>query len=133
MFRGWNTADLDLMKINNKHLVQPCIWFYGGNKQVFDQVTSNQYIGSTLVNFQNIWVASAYKGAYSITNTFIDHELHLTNTMNWIDFTQKCHFKEKIKGIILTGWSRFTHETTLCELLCMSVPSLSLCLSVIEN
>lgn len=42
-------------------------------------------------------------------------------------------FQEAIQGIILTGWTRFTHQTVLCELLPMTVPSLSLCLMVIEN
>ena len=33
----------------------------------------------------------------------------------------------------MTGWSRFTHHTVLCELLPHSIPSLVLCLSVVER
>jgi hypothetical protein len=33
----------------------------------------------------------------------------------------------------MTGWSRFTHFTVLCELLPASIPSLVLCLNVIER
>ena len=33
----------------------------------------------------------------------------------------------------MTGWSRFTHFTVLCELLPSSIPSLVLCLSVLER
>ena len=40
---------------------------------------------------------------------------------------------EAIQGLIMTGWSRFTHYTVLCEILPHSIPSLVLCLSVVER
>lgn len=42
-------------------------------------------------------------------------------------------FSGSIQGLIMTGWSRFTHHTVLCEVLPMSIPSLVLCLAVVER
>lgn len=133
MFRGWSGAQLDMLKVNGKHLAEPCIWDYLGDKNIFDSITCNQSIGNTMVNFEKIWVASAYKGCRSPSTFFVDHELRLQNQYNWLEFARKSHFRDKIEGIILTGWSRFTHETVLCELLPMSIPSINLCLSVIDK
>ena len=133
MYRGWSTAELDMLKVKNEHLIEPCIWSYPGERDTFDQITSGPQLGSTLVNFPKIWVASAFKGCYQPSSTCIDHELRFLNQSLWVEFAKRCNFKDKIQGIILTGWSRFTHETVLCELLPMSVPSLTLCLAVIDQ
>ena len=133
MFRGWTIAELDNLRVNKNHLIQPCIWSYSGDKNSFNQIVSKEQIQNTLINFEGIWVASAYRGCFCPSNTYIDHELRMLNHFNWIDFYKRCIFKEKIKGIILTGWSRYTHETVLSELLCMSIPSLTLCLAVVNK
>jgi hexosaminidase len=133
MYRGWNPADLDLLKVKNQHLIEPCIWSYPGDKPSFDSITNISNLGNTLVNFPKIWVASAFKGCYNPSSTHVDHELRFSNQSHWVEFVKNCNFKDKIQGIILTGWSRFTHETVLCEVLPMSIPSLTLCLAVIDH
>ena len=56
---------------------------------------------------------------------------HLVNHKSWME---KLANKEMaVSGVIITGWSRFTHHTVLCELLPMSIPSLVLCLTVVER
>lgn len=37
-------------------------------------------------------------------------------------------FEEGIRGIVLTGWSRFDHFSTLCEIFPAAIPSLAICL-----
>jgi hypothetical protein len=64
----------------------------------------------------------------------VDFNERIYNHKHWLDkVTSNPSCKSAIQGIILTGWSRFTHEMVLCELLPMSIPSLALCLTVIEK
>ena len=53
----------------------------------------------------------------------------LQNQKQWLMLGQKHRFE----GLILTGWSRFAHATVLCEPLPCAVPSLFLCLHVLEK
>ena len=59
----------------------------------------------------------------------------MANHLSWLELitslpeTTRC----KISGIALTGWSRYDHYATLCELLPPAIPSLVLCLAVLEN
>lgn len=133
MLRGWDLKKLDVLKIKDKHMVEPCIWSYSGDTNVFQQTVAINQIGNTLVSFDHLWFSSAWRGCFTPDSTFVDHELRLKNQFSWIDFYRKCPFKDKVRGIILTGWSRYTHETVLCELFCMSVPSLVLSLNVIDT
>ena len=89
MYRGWSTADLDKLKVEGEHLIQPCIWSYPGDKNVFEHITNEGQLGNTLVNFNKIWVASAYKGCYHPNNTYVDHELRFMNHNNWIEYVKK--------------------------------------------
>ena len=41
--------------------------------------------------------------------------------------------QKKIKGIAVTGWSRYDHFATLCELLPTALPSLAMCLQVLDK
>lgn len=46
MFRGWSSADLDMLKPKGKvrQVFEPCIWTYSGDKAGFDSIVSNQQI-----------------------------------------------------------------------------------------
>ncbi|XP_028412708.1 hexosaminidase D-like [Dendronephthya gigantea] len=85
--------------------------------------------------FDNIWVASSYKGSSGPTADFVPLEHHVANHLSWLQLisnlpeTTRC----KISGIALTGWSRYDHFATLCELFAPAVPSLVLCLAILEN
>ena len=32
MFRGWSTSELDKLKVNNKNMLEPCLWNYSGDR-----------------------------------------------------------------------------------------------------
>ena len=59
----------------------------------------------------------------------------MANHLSWLELisslpeTTRC----KISGIAITGWSRYDHFATLCELLPSAIPSLVLCLAILEN
>ena len=69
------------------------------------------------------------------TANFVPLEHHVANHLSWLELiaslpeTTRC----KISGIVLTGWPRYDHYATLCELLPPAIPSLVLCLAILEN
>lgn len=98
---------------------------------------SESQLNTTCLEFKRVWVASAYQGAKEPSACWTDFEQRLHNHRLWLDRLQnsiyKQTYREAISGIILTGWTRFTHQSVLCEMMPMTIPSLSLCLMIIEN
>lgn len=123
---GWKT----MKRFNN---IEPVYWSYESNVRV-SHFALYQYHKW----FRNIWIASAFKGADGNTailpmtiNRFMNH---LTWMNNILGYTFGGHSEPfEFKGIILTGWSRFSHFDTLCELLPTSIPSLILNLVAINK
>ncbi|KAB0793796.1 hypothetical protein PPYR_13416 [Photinus pyralis] len=107
-------------------LVEPMVWHYN-NSETFR-------LGASLWDkygniFPNIWVASAFKGATSSCQVVPIHKHHVSNHEAWLsDLSLHASKITNLRGITFTGWSRFDHYATLCELLPCSIPSLCLCL-----
>ena len=101
----------------------------------------DQHLSNLCQKFKKVWVTSAFRGANKPNSTLVDLEGRLQNHRLWLEKIQQPNtmrfnrndIQEAVQGIILSGWSRFTHQTVLSELLPMSIPSLTLCLSVVEN
>lgn len=108
------------------NLVEPMIWHYN-NADTFS-------LGSQLWDkysnvFANIWGATAFKGATSSCQVLPVCKYHVSNHEAWLTELNVNGGKIlNFRGIALTGWSRFDHYATLCELLPCSVPSLTLCM-----
>ncbi|XP_063369299.1 hexosaminidase D-like [Cydia amplana] len=86
--------------------------------------------------FDNLWIATAFKGADGKKRILPDLNMRFYNHLHWLNFifdygTLKKFYK--IKGIILTGWSRYNHEAPLCEILPVSIPSLIINLILIQQ
>lgn len=109
------------------NLVEPMVWAYAENVQHY---VSSQVFAKYSRIFTTIWVASAFKGAFGEQLVVPPLKRHLENTLNWLSLirTQGVHFTDGIQGIALTGWQRYDHFATLCELLPVALPSLALCL-----
>lgn len=134
MFRSWSYQDLQRFRIKGKQVIQPCVWSYCGNAEGFNQTIKNQNLTQLCLEFKSVWAASCFKGACTPSQTLADFHERVYNHKHWLDkVIQNPSCKQAIKGIILTGWSRFTHEMVQCELLCMSIPALALSLTVIEK
>lgn len=89
-------------------------------------------------NANNIWAASAFKGADGLTSLVPDLEKRIENHHNWIQFLCKYSRLQNLtqtdfRGIILTGWSRYHHFAPVCDLLPASFPSLITNLILIQR
>ncbi|XP_022819075.1 hexosaminidase D-like [Spodoptera litura] len=112
-------------KLNNLEIVD---WDYGANTKTARLYRSHEI-------FNNIWLASAFKGAdgiYAKTPDIMKRYLNHIKWMNEVVIYKPPRRGVKIKGIILTGWSRYSHFARQCELLPFSMPSLILNLLVIK-
>lgn len=68
--------------------------------------------------FDNVWGASAFKGAFGETLTVPDMKMHLDNNIAWLLALQEQDKKfQNIQGLVITGWQRYDHLGNLCELL----------------
>lgn len=85
--------------------------------------------------FPEVWVASSYKGSSGeiTTLTFIGH--HQRNQQTWLEamYIASEQYKVNFTGIAVTGWSRYDHMLSLCELLPSSIPSLAYALQTIVH
>lgn len=89
------------------------------------------YFPSTLYEkygrvFGKIWIATAYKGASGELATLTSIEHHYQNHLSWLRvMNEKVTNKiVEFKGVAITGWSRYDHFLTLCDLLPEAIPSL---------
>ncbi|CAH0721126.1 unnamed protein product, partial [Brenthis ino] len=86
----------------------------------------------------SIWIASAFKGADGVKATYPDLKNRFSNHFSWMKLILDYKFSGEneiynFKGIILTGWSRYSHMEPPCELLPVSIPSLYLNLLLIKQ
>ncbi|XP_073963219.1 hexosaminidase D-like isoform X2 [Choristoneura fumiferana] len=129
MFKGIRpTHAIDLRFPN----MESVCWDYAGS--TLDTLHPNLYMYQRM--FDNQWVASAYKGADGSTRTIPNLYKRFENHLHWLNFimTYESIYKlYRFKGIILTGWSRYSHMEPPCELLPVAMPSLLLNLILIEK
>lgn len=123
MLRHIPAATLLEWKMNT--LVEPMVWVYA--EDVYRFVPSNTWDKFSLV-FPYVWTASAFKGAFGETMYVPNAKRHLENNLNWLELmsNEGALFKGGFRGIVITGWQRYDHFATLCELLPAAIPSLAL-------
>ncbi|XP_022831161.1 hexosaminidase D-like isoform X3 [Spodoptera litura] len=110
-------------------LAIPVIWHYstmecfGLTKEMFNIYTQL---------FPKVFVGTAFKGANGSCQVLSPAARYVSNHEAWLS-----HMKENERvnfiGVILTGWSRYDHYATLCELLPVALPSLASCLKVLHR
>lgn len=80
-------------------------------------------------------MASSYKGSSGeiTTVSYIGH--HQRNQQTWLEtmYIASQRFKVNFTGVAITGWSRYDHMLSLCELLPSSIPSLAYNLQTIVH
>lgn len=107
-------------------LVEPMIWnYYRGVGFQLGGLLWEKY--SSI--WTHIWGASAFKGATGSSQLIPHLKHHVDNHEAWLtELGQHGGKVAQFRGIALTGWSRYDHYATLCELLPCAIPSLCLCM-----
>lgn len=116
-----------LQAYNMGSQVLPVVWDYSMEQIDMDANIWERY--KTL--FPSVWAASVYKGAASSHQVVVPLERYVSNQEAWVREIARYKPQIKFDGIILTGWSRFDHFATMCELLPMALPCLAVCLKTI--
>ena len=98
-----------------------------------------RYLPSNLFNFYSEtfsnppWIGTAFKGATNSCAQVPDIRHYVSNHLAWLKLIDEKMDSANVSGIILTGWQRFDHYASLCELLPVSVPSLKCCLAALDK
>ena len=100
-----------------------CVWEYANHEQL------DPGIWERLRAFPELWAATAYKGAANPDECWTPLAPRINNQLSWRAAEQR--IGAPVHAYILTGWSRFNHLATLCELLPVGLPSLRLCLAAL--
>lgn len=121
----------------NKNGIQLMVWHYLDMENF--QLGEEQLWTKYLKSFDYIWIATAFKGASSVDQILPPIRFHINNHTAWLQIIKQfiltnTNYRQNLQGIAFTGWTRFDHMMTLCELLPTSIPSLVLCLqTIIKN
>lgn len=86
--------------------------------------------------FPAVWVASAFKGATGSAQIITNASFHLDNNLQFVNIMRLLGAQMRrvnFRGTVLTGWQRYDHFATLCELLPVGLPSLALSLQALRS
>lgn len=122
MMRKWPEDELKPVS----ELVEPVVWKYGEDIEAgLPEGMWERFEAA----FPKIWGASCFKGAGGADIIWPDYSKRAANHQSWLTRSEKTD----LEGLILTGWSRYNHTAALCEMLPVGMPSLKLCLSILEK
>ncbi|XP_049883317.1 hexosaminidase D-like [Pectinophora gossypiella] len=113
--------------------IEPVVWDYKAHITI-----SHLSLRFYHDHFSHTWIATAFKGADGVETVLPDIRKRLSNILSWMYFIQGYKFggeseTHNFKGIVLTGWARYSHFEPLCELLPVSMPSLIMQLLVVKR
>ena len=128
MMRNW---DIENLKLIAKY-AEPMVWAYVPDLDNYYKFPDGMWKRYT-ESFPKMWVASSFKGADKPISNYppIDH--HIKNHLSWLKIMSTLPKSAQVVGIALTGWSRFDHSASLCELLPAAIPSIAFCLTVLRK
>lgn len=128
----YRDVDLDTLKASGiTDLVDTMVWVYTRGPYKLPPAKWDEYSAV----FDNVWVASAFKGATGPCMFATDIGYHVENHREWLHEV-KSQIQGKFKcfrGFCLTGWQRYDHYAVLCELLPAGLPSLAVCLLTVTQ
>ncbi|CAI5454859.1 unnamed protein product [Caenorhabditis angaria] len=112
-------------------LVVPVAWKYTAN---LDKDLPEQMWRNLSYSFKEVWGGSAFKGADGPSAYWNRMKPYILNNKAWYLQNEKHqHLFDRFDSIILTGWQRYDHFASLCELWPTSMSSLALNLIVLSK
>ncbi|PIO65774.1 hypothetical protein TELCIR_12533 [Teladorsagia circumcincta] len=85
-------------------------------------------------SFSTIWGASAFKGADGPNRYWNRVKAYVQNNRQWyLQAEEHGELFSDFHGFILTGWQRYDHFASLCELMPVSMVSLAINLKIVKN
>lgn len=125
-----NIDEVDLMHSGLNVLIEPVVWKYTPN--VHGELGYDLFDKYANV-FDTLWFASAFKGATGSNQYLTPVSHHVANHESWMKIYLKYKERVSIGGIFITGWQRYDHFATLCELLPVGIPSLVFSFAVLSG
>ncbi|KAJ1346343.1 hypothetical protein KIN20_001106 [Parelaphostrongylus tenuis] len=121
MLKGFDSRIIASLQLGE--VIELVIWDY--SEHIVTMPDSS--FSDLALNFPVVWASSAYKGANFPSAKYIDIRHYEANNLAWIDtkIAQEVKFAN-FRGIIITGWQRYDHMATICEILPMGTPSMVL-------
>ncbi|KAF4106534.1 hexosaminidase D [Onychostoma macrolepis] len=110
-------------------LVQPMLWDYSPTLDVESTVMLMERYKS--VGMSQQWAASSFKGSTTVHTCVTSTQRHLDNHLQWLKVASSLSAGIELQGIALTGWQRYDHLSSLCELMPVGLPSLASCLQTL--
>ena len=130
-----------LQKYNLMTRINPVLWSYREEMGVEGFVVGPQ--STVFGQFKSLWGATAFKGAAHEVATISDvkhyfqsktlstneQNVHRASSLDQVSWIQQLNSYiptkwQNFDGMIITGWSRYDHFLSLCELLPYAIPSL---------
>ncbi|RUS68716.1 hypothetical protein EGW08_023522 [Elysia chlorotica] len=128
MLRKISAEDIASSSLPNE--VEIMVWNYAQNVSEYVKEDNFEKYGKL---FGSVWIASSFKGATGSRQFYTEPLHHIKNHFSWLEVIRKHQGSLRFKGVALTGWQRYDHFATLCELLPVALPSLAVCLATIKN
>ncbi|CAL2051538.1 unnamed protein product [Caenorhabditis brenneri] len=131
-FDELKSAPVELInEYNLDDLVIPVVWKYTSN---LDNDLPPEMWKNMSYSFKEVWGGSAFKGADGASRYWNRLKPYILNNKEW--YLQNEKYKSQFTtfdSIIITGWQRYDHFASLCELWPTSMVSLALNLIVLTK
>nr|CDJ96743.1 CBN-HEX-2 protein [Haemonchus contortus] len=112
-------------------LVTPVVWKYTAD---LEKDLPAKMWEELAASFSTVWGGSAFKGADGPNRYWNRMKSYVQNNRQWyLQAEQYDELFSDFHGFILTGWQRYDHFASLCELMPVSMASLAINLKIVRN
>ncbi|EYC13055.1 hypothetical protein Y032_0045g1239 [Ancylostoma ceylanicum] len=126
-----NTDHTLIKEYELDRLVTPVVWKYTAD---LDKDLPKTMWEELALSFPSVWGGSAFKGADGPNRFWNRIKPYVQNNKQWyLQALKHAELFSNFHGFILTGWQRYDHFASLCELLPVSMASLAINIKLVRN
>lgn len=127
-----NVPTFSLKQYGMDKLVEPMMWWYTPNVRKYVAPMVWRHAERT---YSYVWGAGAYKGAFGSSLFVAPIDRHVQNNLDWAELLaeEDARMSGGVRGLVLTGWSRYDHMATMAELLPAALPSLAFSMAAVQR